>query len=257
MPESFAVSDLIPASPERVYSAWLDGAAHSAMTGGAATCEPRIGGRFTAWDGYIEGTTLEIDPGRKRIVQSWRSADFPEGAGDSRLEVVFESEGGGTRLTIRHSEIPEGQGSDYEQGWREHYFTPMRKYFSAQATPKEPRTATLSGLGGTPTPVPVAATPEPAPLPPPPSAPSAQSNGHSRVAASAKKAPAKKAAAAKKPAKKPAAKKPAAKKPAAKKPAKKAAAAKKPAKKPAAKKPAAKKPTKKPAAKKAKQGRRK
>jgi uncharacterized protein YndB with AHSA1/START domain len=253
MPESFTVSDLIPASPERVYSAWLDGVAHSAMTGGAATCEPRIGGRFTAWDGYIEGTTLEIDPGRKRIVQSWRSADFPDGAGDSRLEVVFEGEGGGTRLTIRHSEIPEGQGSDYEQGWREHYFTPMRKYFSAQATQKEPRPATLSGLGGTPTPVPAAASPEPAPLPPPPPAPSAQSNGHSKAASSAKKAPTKKPAAAK--AKKPAAKKPAKKAAAAKKPAKKAAAKKPAAKKPAAKKPAAKKPAaKKPA--KAKKGRR-
>jgi hypothetical protein len=28
---------------------------------------PRVGGKFTAWDGYIEGITLEMEPD-KRIV---------------------------------------------------------------------------------------------------------------------------------------------------------------------------------------------
>ena len=42
------------------------------------------------------------------------------------LEEVEE----GTRLTLIHSEIPEGQGEQYRQGWEEHYFEGVREYFS-------------------------------------------------------------------------------------------------------------------------------
>jgi uncharacterized protein YndB with AHSA1/START domain len=129
--ESIQVSAVIPATPLDVYEAWLDGGRHGAMTGGNATVEPQVGGRHTAWDGYIEGRTLELDPGR-RIVQSWRSLDFPVGAGDSRLEISLRAVDGGTELTILHSEIPEGQGVEYELGWIEHYFRPMAEYFSGR-----------------------------------------------------------------------------------------------------------------------------
>jgi uncharacterized protein YndB with AHSA1/START domain len=275
MADSFTLSDLIPASPERVYTAWLDANAHSAMTGGAATVEARIGGRFTAWDGYIEGTTLELAPGRK-IVQAWRSADFPEGAGTSRLEIALEAADGGTRITLVHTELPAGQGGDYEQGWRDHYFTPMRKYFSTVAGDKAARPATLSGLGTPPpppAPQPIVSLAEP--LPPISTIETVEEteivadypagNGvpaaarpKTKVKAKSKAAPVKARPAAKKPAAKKAAattKKAPKKKAAAKKPAKKAAAAKKSAKakKTAAKKPAAKKSAaKKPANKKRK-----
>lgn len=131
--ETIQVSDLIPASPEAIYRAWLDGAQHSAMTGGRASCDASPGGSFTAWDGYISGRNLTLEPGRK-IVQSWRSTEFPAGAGDSRIEVVLEPAAGGTRITLVHSEIPEGQGSQYQQGWADHYFTPMKAFFGGGAT---------------------------------------------------------------------------------------------------------------------------
>src|SRR5262249_28542445 len=107
--ESIQVSTVIPASPERIFTAWLSSNEHSAFTGGQATAEARVGGRHTAWDGYIEGVNLALDTGR-RIVQSWRSSDFPEGCGDSRLEVLLEPSGVGTKLTLVHTDIPEGQG---------------------------------------------------------------------------------------------------------------------------------------------------
>ena len=150
--ESLTMSDLIPASADRIYGAWLDGKEHAAMTGGAATAENRVGGAFTAWDGYIRGTNLELEPGR-RIVQSWRSNDFPEGAADSQVELKFDPTDGGTRITLTHTNIPEGQSADYEKGWRDHYFTPMRKYFSSAA----PAAAAMpSPVGTGPTPMPPA-----------------------------------------------------------------------------------------------------
>jgi uncharacterized protein YndB with AHSA1/START domain len=131
--ESFEVFTFIPGVPaERVYRAWLDSQAHGDFTGAKAEIDPNVGGRFTAWDGYIEGTTLALEPYR-RILQAWRTTEFPPGDPDSRLEILFEDENGGTRVTLLHSEIPEGQGESYRQGWDESYFEPMQGYFAELA----------------------------------------------------------------------------------------------------------------------------
>ena len=127
--ETIQVSALLPATPAKVYAAWLDGALHAAMTGGAATCDNRVGGEHTAWDGYISGRNLELVEGR-RIVQSWRTTEFGEEDGDSRLEIRLESAQSGSRMVIVHSDIPQGEGIKYAQGWEEHYIAPMEAYFA-------------------------------------------------------------------------------------------------------------------------------
>ena len=62
-------------------------------------------------------------------MQAWRTTKFPDDAPDSRLEVLLESDGKNTRLTLLHTNIPEGQGEQYSQGWLDFYFEPMKKYF--------------------------------------------------------------------------------------------------------------------------------
>ena len=90
-----------------------------------------MGGKYTAWDGYISGKTLELEPG-KRIVQSWRSTEFPADAPDSRLEVELSPVKTGTRVTLKHSNLPAGSSAEYRKGWIDFYFTPMKKYFSGK-----------------------------------------------------------------------------------------------------------------------------
>ncbi len=130
MPESLNLSIVLPASPEKVYQAWLDSAGHGAFTGSPAEIDARPGGKFSAWDGYISGTTLEMHP-FERIVQSWRTTDFSPTSPDSHLEVLFEAAAEGMRLTLVHTDIPDGQAEDYRQGWEDLYFTPMTEYFSS------------------------------------------------------------------------------------------------------------------------------
>lgn len=133
MPESIKLSVTLAATPQQVYEAWLSSEEHTAFTGDEATIDPKIGGKFSAHGGYIRGTTLELDP-NSRIVQSWRSTDFPEAAEDSLLEVLLEEARGGTRLTLVHTNIPDGQAEEYEQGWKDFYFEPMKRYFSEKGT---------------------------------------------------------------------------------------------------------------------------
>jgi len=99
------------------------------MTGSQAEVEGRSGGPFKAWDGYIWGKTIELEPNR-RIVQAWRTSEFPEDSPDSRVEILLEEVPDGTNVILNHTEIPDGQGDEYKQGWDDFYFTPMRAYFS-------------------------------------------------------------------------------------------------------------------------------
>ncbi len=123
----FEVSAIIPASPEDVYNDWLDSDGHSGMTGSPANVSNEPNAPFEAWDGYITGINLELEPG-KRILQSWRTSEFESFEADSRLEITFESAEGGTQVTIRHSNLPP-HGMQYKQGWVDAYFEPMKKYY--------------------------------------------------------------------------------------------------------------------------------
>ena len=123
------MSTTLPATPERVYKAWLSGKEHAAFTGGQkATASTKVGGKFTAWDGYISGKNLELDE-PSRILQSWRSTEFPEGHPDSTLEVKLDPHKQGTKITFIHSGIPAGQSAAYKEGWEDFYFAPMKEYF--------------------------------------------------------------------------------------------------------------------------------
>ena len=124
---SFEVSESFPASPEEIYAAWLDSDGHSAMTGGLARASAEVGAEFEAWDGYIRGRTLELELG-KRILQSWRTSEFEDSDPDSEIEVIFTPIEGGTKVTLRHSNLPP-HGMQYQQGWMDHYFSPMKEYF--------------------------------------------------------------------------------------------------------------------------------
>ncbi len=133
--ETIHATVVVKAKPKAIYQAWITGDGHAAMTGAGAESDPQVGGRFTAWDNYITGEHLELQPAR-RIVQAWRTTQFPTDAPPSRLIVLLDAVPEGTRVTIAHTEIPAGQGAGYEAGWDEHYFKPMRRYFSKAAKGK-------------------------------------------------------------------------------------------------------------------------
>ncbi|MEI6621431.1 MAG: SRPBCC domain-containing protein [Actinomycetes bacterium] len=126
----FEVGDVIRAEPDALYQAWLDSAQHSAMTGAPAEISPVVGGEYSAWAGYITGRTIRLEPTR-RIVQTWRAEEFDPDEQDSVIDVVFEPEDFGTRVTIRHTNVPTRLRGFEEGGWQENYFDPMKSYFEA------------------------------------------------------------------------------------------------------------------------------
>lgn len=132
MAYTYTLTALIPASPDVIYDSWLDSRAHSAMTGGKATQSPRLGELVTAWDDYITGRNVALAPG-KQIVQTWRTTQFTDEHEDSVITVSLDPVTGGTLLTLEHSNVPDDQTSYEQDGWRQHYFEPMQRYFVTMA----------------------------------------------------------------------------------------------------------------------------
>jgi len=123
----FEISTIILRPPQEVYEAWLDSKQHSKMTGAKARVSAKVGDAFDAWDGYITGKNLTLEPG-KRIVQAWRTSEFADDEEDSQIDVRLEPVEAGTKLILRHTKLPP-HGDIYRQGWVDSYFIPMKEYF--------------------------------------------------------------------------------------------------------------------------------
>ncbi len=127
MKDEFTLTAEFQISAEKIYKAYLSTQGHTQMTGSPAKVDGRVDGDFTAWDGYIWGRFLELEENIK-ITQTWRTAEFPEDAEDSRVEILLEEANGRTKLALIHTNMPEGQSDDYKQGWEDFYFKPMREW---------------------------------------------------------------------------------------------------------------------------------
>jgi len=93
-----------------------------------ATCDRKVGEKFTAWDGYIFRKNLELVKGKK-IVQEWTTTQWPKDYPPSILELSFISKEDGTELIRTHSRVPAEQVESYKQGWIDYYWEPMKEYF--------------------------------------------------------------------------------------------------------------------------------
>jgi activator of HSP90 ATPase len=89
---------------------------------------PRWGGKFAAGRGYISGKYIELERG-KRILHEWTTTEWPKGYPPSMVELILKPKGKKTELTMIHSKVPAEQAAAYDQGWKDYYWVPLRKYF--------------------------------------------------------------------------------------------------------------------------------
>jgi uncharacterized protein YndB with AHSA1/START domain len=119
------VSMHIPAAPEDLFPYFTDPARHVQWMGSEAKLEPAPGGvyRIRMPDGFAAaGEFLQVEPPH-RVVFSWGFADDEAARrtkhqrdeatsgsamppGSTRVVVLLDSEEGGSRLTLRHEDLP-------------------------------------------------------------------------------------------------------------------------------------------------------
>jgi activator of HSP90 ATPase len=112
------------ATPSEVFEALMDSKKHSKFTGGKASISRKVGGKFSAYDGYAYGKNLEIVE-NKKIVQTWQASDWPEEI-VSTVEFSLEKTKTGTKLTFIQKNVPADQLESVKDGWIEYYWKPMK-----------------------------------------------------------------------------------------------------------------------------------
>jgi activator of HSP90 ATPase len=122
-------TELFPAKPIQVYQALVDPKKHTEFTGSEATSNQKVGGKFTAWEGYIFGKNLKLEKG-KRIVQEWQTTEWPPDYPPSIVEFTLKATRTGTELTMVQSNVPAEQADSYREGWTDYYWKPLRQYFN-------------------------------------------------------------------------------------------------------------------------------
>lgn len=115
------------ASPHDVYEALMDSEKHSRFSGAKASISREVGGSFTAYDGALSGTILELVPDVK-IVHTWRGSDDGWVPGHySTATFSLEAVNSGTRLTFVQTGVPEQSFEQISQGWHTYYWPKMKQ----------------------------------------------------------------------------------------------------------------------------------
>ena len=118
------VSVYIAAEPETVFPYFTDPGRYVQWMGRDATLHPVPGGAYRIYmrEGVeAAGEFLEIDPPR-RLVFTWGWAHDPAvPPGATRVVVTLEAEDGGTRVVLRHHDLPDdGQREHHRKGWEQY-----------------------------------------------------------------------------------------------------------------------------------------
>jgi activator of HSP90 ATPase len=120
---------MLKASPHEVYEMLMDSKKHSAFTDSKASISRKVGGKFTAYDGWILGINLKLTKD-KEIVQRWRGKDWPKGH-YSTVKFLLKKAGTDTRLMFSQTGIPTNKYKDISSGWKEFYWAPMKSMINS------------------------------------------------------------------------------------------------------------------------------
>jgi uncharacterized protein YndB with AHSA1/START domain len=115
---------LIDASPETIFPFLTEPSKHLLWEGTEVELDPRPGGVYrvlVAGHYHAAGEFIEVVPNEKVVFSfGWDMPDNPIKPGSTTVEYTLHPEGDKTRVTVRHSGLPDEAVGDHIKGW-DHY----------------------------------------------------------------------------------------------------------------------------------------
>jgi activator of HSP90 ATPase len=115
-------------TPQALFELYLDSKKHGRSTGAPARISRKVGGKFTAFGGALEGKNLLLVRG-KQIVQLWRASHWKK-ADWSILMLNFSRAAGGGQVDLVHIGVPPYDHKGVRKGWPKYYWRPWKKFLS-------------------------------------------------------------------------------------------------------------------------------
>lgn len=117
------------ATPHDVYETLMDSRRHGALSGQKAKMSRRVGGTWNVGHD-LEGKQLALAKDKK-IAQTWRANNWPEGV-YSKATFALAKAPGGTKITFTQTGVPSVFFKEISTGWRDYYWKPLRKQFASR-----------------------------------------------------------------------------------------------------------------------------
>jgi len=108
---------------EQVWKALVDPEIIDKWGGSPSKMDEKVGTEFRLWDGDIHGKNVEVVK-EKKLVQEWFSGDWPE---PSTVKFTLKSENSKTILELQHTDVPDDEVDDIDQGWDDYYLGPLKE----------------------------------------------------------------------------------------------------------------------------------
>ena len=126
-----SATDEFRTSAEEMYQTFTDPQRLAAFT----RAPPRVfegakpGGKFAIFDGNVSGEFVKLEP-PKKIVQTWRLAQWPEGHTSSQ-EIVFDQNDVDhvTNMRVTWTGVPVGQEEVVKRNWEGYYIRSIKQTF--------------------------------------------------------------------------------------------------------------------------------
>jgi activator of HSP90 ATPase len=113
-------------TPHALFEMYVDSKKHSKSTGLPARVSRKVGGRFRAFDGALEGKNLLIVRDRQ-IVQLWRATHWKK-EDWSILILTFSKVAGGAQVDLVHVGVPPYDQKGVREGWPKFYWRPWKRF---------------------------------------------------------------------------------------------------------------------------------
>jgi uncharacterized protein YndB with AHSA1/START domain len=115
----------INADPEDVFSAITNPFTIELWSGYPARMEATDGSEFSIFDGDITGRNLRVVE-KKQLVQEWYFGDRSE---ESVVTIDLAPHQTGTKVTLEHTNVPDEEVEEFEEGWRLFYWGAIKEFF--------------------------------------------------------------------------------------------------------------------------------
>lgn len=127
MPKTIEQKVKIKCTPHDIFEAFMDSKIHSKFTESKAVISREIGGKFSAFDGSLNGENLELEQDKK-IVQTWRSDedDWPK-KHFSTISITLNPIDEGTEIIFKQEDVPDAVYKSVKNGWNEYYWNPLKE----------------------------------------------------------------------------------------------------------------------------------
>lgn len=124
MPKNLVQNFVVKSKPREVYEALMTSKLHAKIVQDRADIKPVVGYKFKIYGGSIEGENLALEK-NKRIVQSWRYEDWPEGHYSIAIWNLSLN-GKNTKVQFIQISVPDSKAKDIGQGWWNYYWAPLK-----------------------------------------------------------------------------------------------------------------------------------